>query len=362
MPKSIIKLNTKYIETFRTAKVAGMFDVTVGEKLERQWTVDIPCENKEWHIGVIVGPSGSGKTTIGRELFGRDNYHTGFSWPNDSSFLDGFDSALDVNDITQILSHVGFSSPPSWLLPFSCLSNGQKFRTEMARIISEKNQLTVIDEFTSVVDRQVAKIGCAAISKAIRKRDKKIVALSCHYDILEWLEPDWIYDVASDVFSWGSLRRPGIELEIFQCNRKAWQLFKGHHYLSASISNNAECFIALYNSVPVGFTCAIHFMSNLKRVRRGHRTVVLPDYQGVGIGNTLSEVMAQYYIDNDYRFYSLTSHPAMIQHRNRSSKWRMLRRPGNCSSPGKKDGKSFRNSSAASRLSASFEYIGDRSN
>ena len=41
---------------------------------------------------------------------------------------------------------------------------------------------------------QVAKVASIAIHKAIKRTAKKFIAISCHYDILEWLEPDWVFD------------------------------------------------------------------------------------------------------------------------------------------------------------------------
>ena len=52
----------------------------------------------------------------------------------------------------------------------------------------------VFDEFTSVVDRQVAQTASLAISKAIRRTKKRFIAVSCHSDIIEWLEPDWVFN------------------------------------------------------------------------------------------------------------------------------------------------------------------------
>jgi hypothetical protein len=54
----------------------------------------------------------------------------------------------------------------------------------------------VVDEFTSVVDRQIAKVGALAFGKAWRRnKGHKAVLLSCHYDIIEWLQPDWVYNI-----------------------------------------------------------------------------------------------------------------------------------------------------------------------
>ena len=66
-------------------------------------------------------------------------------------------------------------------------------RVDLARALLEKD-FVCFDEFTSVVDRQVAQTACIAINKAIKKTDKKFVAVSCHYDILDWLQPDWVFD------------------------------------------------------------------------------------------------------------------------------------------------------------------------
>lgn len=354
MPNIIHRIKTEYKETFRTAKVVGMFDVPVSEKLEKTWNINMPIEEKPWKLGLIVGSSGAGKTTIAKKIFGEENYHSGFEWPNDISFLEGFDRELNANEITKALNHVGFSSPPSWLLPFSALSNGQKFRAEIARILLDKKQLTVIDEFTSVIDRTVAKIGCAAISKLIKKMEKKIVAVSCHYDIKEWLEPDWIYDVNDNTFIWGSLRRPEITIEIFECHYKAWELFKNHHYLTGEISHAAKCFIAFYEKEPVAFSSYIHFVHpKKKKTKREHRTVVLPDYQGIGIGNELSNFVGDYCKKNGFNFISTTSHPNMIFSRLKNPKWKMTRKPSVIGA-----NKNMHIKSSSGRLTASFEYIG----
>ena len=88
---------------------------------------------------------------------------------------------------------VGFGSVPSWLKPYNVLSNGEKMRVDLARALLEKDKVC-FDEFTSVVDRNVAQTACIAINKAVKKQDKQFIAISCHYDIIEWLQRDWIFD------------------------------------------------------------------------------------------------------------------------------------------------------------------------
>lgn len=61
------------------------------------------------------------------------------------------------------------------------------------KIFNEKKKNGCFDEFTSVINREVAQIGSYAVQKTIRKNNKKFIAISCHYDIIEWLEPDWTF-------------------------------------------------------------------------------------------------------------------------------------------------------------------------
>lgn len=346
-----------YKPSFRNSKIVGMFDVPVEEKLTKRFEAELPIEEMEWGVGLITGPSGAGKTTIATQAFGADLF-TGYEWPSDKSVVDCFKKGIKIDDITGALSHVGFSSPPAWLLPYKCLSNGQKFRADMARLIceAEKGQTLVVDEFTSVVDRTVAKISSAAVAKYARRKGVQFVAVSCHDDIADWLEPDWIYRVDTGEFSRRCLQRPSIKLEVFRCHHSAWRLFKGHHYLSADINKAAHCFIAMWGDEPVAFAAALPFPHHVvKNYWRGHRTVVLPDYQGVGIGNRLSETIAENYLEQGKRYTSLTSHPAMVQHRLRSDKWVMIRSPGQVAGTVK----SGSMKTSQGRLTASFEYIGD---
>jgi len=358
MPSLKLINKCEFIETFRTSKVIGMFDVPIEKEIIKTFNVNIPIDDMKWNIGVIVGASGSGKTTIGKNLFDEKAYHTGFNWPENKSFVDGFNNSLNTKDIVESLCKVGFSSPPSWLLPFKHLSNGQKFRAEIARAILE-NDLIVFDEFTSVVDRQVAQIGSAAVQKFIRKQNKQFVALSCHYDILEWLEPDWVYDVSINEFTRGDLRRPEIKAKIYQCNRKAWQLFSGNHYLSVTLSKSSQCYVLFINDIPIGFCAVIHFPHpRIKNAKRGHRTVVLPDYQGIGLGNILSDHVAEIQIKNGFRYFSTTSHPAMINYRRKSKKWKMIRMPSYTPKRGKSSSIMNEKSLSTNRLTVSFEYTG----
>ena len=190
MPSFNIVRKNRPSYSFRISNVIGQFDIQP-ENYDEHFVGDITLPNK-WQIGVIFGNSGTGKTTIAKELFS-SNYITQFTYKADN-ILDDMPKECSVKDITKIFNSVVFSSPPSWLKPYNVLSNGEKMRVDLARAILEQNKMIVFDEFTSVVDRNVAKIGSTAVQKAIRKSTKQFIAVTCHEDIIEWLEPDWVFN------------------------------------------------------------------------------------------------------------------------------------------------------------------------
>lgn len=363
MPRARIVRQSPVIRTPRVMQMEGIFDVPPSERTAQEWEVNLPLDEKEWNIGLIVGPSGSGKTTVARELFGNaiaDN----FAWSDDKSILDDFPREMGIKDIIELLSSVGFSSPPSWVKPYRVLSTGEQFRVHVARTLAEQKELAVIDEFTSVVDRTVAQIGSAAVSKAVRRRNQKMIAVACHYDIIEWLTPDWIYQPHTNEFAWRSeRRRPPIELQIKRVHASAWQLYKRYHYLDTNLHKAARCFVAFWNNTPVAFASSLPMPHPIaKNIWREHRVVCLPDYQGAGIGNAISECVASMYTGIGKRYTSVTSNPAMVGYRNKSDKWKMIQKPSTAPVwKGIKGGvrNTFANAKTGrNRLAASFEYIG----
>lgn len=188
MPHFDIIKKSRPSNSFRVSKIQADFDVKP-EHAQEHFIGDITIPN-DWNIGVIVGASGTGKSTIAKEMFSEELI-TGFDY-SAKSVVDDMPKA-SIDDITKMFYAVGFGSVPSWLKPYSVLSNGEKMRVDLARALLERDFI-VFDEFTSVVDRNVAQTACIAINKAIKKTNKKFVAVTCHYDILDWLQPDWVFD------------------------------------------------------------------------------------------------------------------------------------------------------------------------
>jgi len=321
---------TPYNETFRSEKVRSQFDIQPKEKLTHEITLDwnLPTE---WTIGAIVGPSGSGKTTLADRQFDNPSLFDGtepvIDWPEDKSIVDGFPEDVEVQEITEALSKVGFSSPPNWLQPYHTLSTGQRFRVDMARLLIEQTDtIKVVDEFTSTVDRQVAKSISHATAKYARSQSQQFVAVSCHYDILDWLEPDWVIDLETEeVVTDPPFRKPEIEVEIKPVHRQAWEIFREHHYLDHSINKSAHCYVGYWNDEPVTFVGVLHFPHrSTDKFKRVTRIVTLPAYQGLGVGTGVLQTVAQHYRELGNRITIATSHPALMFTLNKNHKWRCI--------------------------------------
>lgn len=341
-----------------TSKTYSFFDVPFSDKSKVTINNNLELPN-DWQIGLIYGPSGSGKTTILNTL-GQQKENT---WDSNKSIISNF-YPIDFEEASKVLCAVGLSSIPVWFRPFHLLSNGEQFRANLARILIEESDIHLIDEYSSVVDRTVAKSASFSISKWIRnKPNKRVVFASCHEDIIEWLQPDWIYNPleGKTILPRGCLQRPQIELKIFRAKYTAWDLFKQYHYLSADLNKAAKCFVAFWNDRAVAINATLAFPHpTVKNAWRGSRTVVLPDYQGLGIGSRLSDHIGSMVVSNNGRYFSKTIHPSMIFYRLKSPNWKETTHSRKARSPSNHS-MLARNWNATDRFCYAFEYVGSPS-
>jgi GNAT superfamily N-acetyltransferase len=401
MPTVDLTVECPVYESFRVQQVAGMFDVQLAEKATARFAVELPALEEAWSIGLIVGPSGSGKSTIARRFYG-DELYRGAAWPEDKAVIDVLDG-VSTRQAVELFTAVGFSSPPSWVKPYSVLSGGERFRCDLARALAERQSavgsgqravsalsdeaedagqrdgmrlplkqnhslpaadrplptpLLVFDEFTSVVDRQVARASSAAIAKGVRsgRIPCRFIAVTCHYDVAEWLEADWVLDMAASELTRRRLRRPPIVLEIHRASPAAWRLFARHHYLSGELARGARCYLAAWNGEPVAFCATLPLVGRRGR-RRFTRIVTLPDYQGMGIGMRVVAAVASLHRAEGLRISVTSSHPALVRHCRRSADWKAVR-VAKAGAPRRSSSRFRHYCGAAGRAGVSFEYIG----
>lgn len=327
MDKIEIHNRVNDFNSYRAARVKSLFNAESGCNFDL--TIEGVDLSGDWNIGVVVGPSGSGKTSIGKQIFeGNKIINLSEGWNIDRPIIDDICPDGDFNTITGLLASVGLGDVPAWLRPFHVLSNGEQFRAGLARVICDKPDEVVIDEFTSVVDRQIAKIGSQAFQKAWRRENKsgKAVLLTPHYDIVDWIQPDWVIDTKTKTFERGIPRkRPSIELEIRKVNGSYWKYYKPHYYLDLPMPIAAEYFIGTVNG-ELACHLAVCPWFHLKGYR-ATRLVTMPEWQGAGVGTRFLNAIAEYHLQGNGRknkklpTFFHTSHPQLCEALRRSSKW-----------------------------------------
>lgn len=358
MPSFDILRKSTPVQTFRVASVCGTYDLQTNA-IEEHFVGNIDLPNK-WNIGLIVGRSGTGKTTIAKELFS-DFMVQEYTYTHEC-LLDDFPKEASMQQIYKALNSVGFSSPPSWLKSYHVLSNGEKMRCDLARAIVENKDMFVFDEFTSVVDRNVAQIGSLAMQKAIRRQNKQFIAVTCHYDVEEWLQPDWVFCTDDFTFRICEVQKKNINIDIFEVRNnkeRLWDVFRKYHYLSHSFNKASRVFVATYKGNLCAFVAILPFPHPIKKhTWKGHRTVVLPDFQGVGIARAFTDKIGHILHTEGKKFISTTSNPNMINARLKSPNWKCTHqgRISSGSRSGLIQNKHKKGSTSCNRITASFEY------
>lgn len=321
--KLTVKHSCEDFDSYRSARVKSLFNVDSGANFSLD--VSLPIEDGDWQIGLIAGPSGSGKSSLGQALWGRRAVYRP-RWPAGKPIVDAIAPRGDFNAVTGALASVGLGSVPAWLRPHRVLSMGERFRADLARVISEAPPRVVIDEFTSVVDRQIAKVGALAFQRAWRRTRGKAVLLSCHYDIIEWLAPDWILDTATGEFTRGLLRRrPPIQLDIWQTDWRYWPAFEPHHYLKLPQMVAATCYVGAIGGELVAH---VAFATRPGMVEaRACRLVIMPEWQGAGLGMRFLNAICEQWRRGENRHNKPmptlfhTSHPGLAAAIRRDPKW-----------------------------------------
>jgi len=366
-----LEIKNKIINDKYTEYVYEAFDIQDKEET----CVKIPinfseCKTFDWNIGVIYGGSGTGKTTLLKQ-FGNlidDNFD------DKKALISNFDW-LSPKDASSLLSSMGLSSVPTWLRPFALLSNGEQYRARLAYKVGKarENEVILIDEFTSVVDRDVAKAMSNAIQKYIRRENKKIILASCHFDIMEWLLPDWTYSPLKGRVERHDYRRqsrPQIKLSIFRCRYETWNIFKQHHYLSEELNAAAKCFCFTLNDKPVGFIAILPMPSGtVKDAFRVSRLVILPDYQGLSIGIKILNIFGALYKSIEKHLYIKTSNPSLFNGmKNNINTWKLMKENNDVSQIKKSNdrlleqGKDNGLKLVKESITKSYKYIGEKSN
>lgn len=174
-----------------TQMVQNNFDYTfTGESKFYPYELPNTIYDMDFDIMVITGASGSGKSTLLAE-FDRGGYsYADKHYDSSKAIVSNFNTPEEASFK---LSAVGLNSMPVWCRPRNVLSVGEGFRADIALNL-ESNM--IFDEFTSTIDRNVAKSTCNGLQKYIRNNNlHDMVFCSCHKDYIPYLQPDIVVDL-----------------------------------------------------------------------------------------------------------------------------------------------------------------------
>lgn len=123
-------------------------------------------------------------------------------------------------------------------------------------------------------------------------------------------------------------KHPPLDLRVERIERWIWGMFRSYHYMSAGLHRGVKCFGALSEGDCVGFCAVLHFPHPKNSHYRIHRLVVLPDWQGLGIGLLLLDTVGALYSALGRELRMPAMHPSLIRSLDRSPRWSMTKRPG----------------------------------
>lgn len=187
----LIRKTEPLVTKVKTDEFTAMAESCFDYKFTGESTVypyQLPKLPDNFGICCIVGASGSGKSTMLREFDSR------YSFENKKFDDNAIVSNFETPEIaSERLSASGLNSMPVWCRPRRVLSVGEGFRADLAL---NMDSYKIFDEFTSTIDRNVAKSTCNGIQRYIRKNNiHNIVFCSCHKDYISFLKPDIVIDL-----------------------------------------------------------------------------------------------------------------------------------------------------------------------
>jgi len=330
MQNYVVNLESEVFKSFRCQKAADSLDIDVSKKSKHNLEVNADLDTK-FNVGLIVGSSGSGKTTLAKKIFGTDCFELDIDETN--PIIDQFDKQFSYDECANALMSIGLTSVPCWIRPVHTLSNGQRARAEAAIAMSnKKSDVVVIDEWTSVVDRTVAKVMSHCVAKHSRRYNKTVVLNSCHYDVIDWLNPDWIIDCNTQKYidrrsMVGTFERTDrLRFDIKEVDRNTWRCFSKYHYLSDRLPGGKIFTFGLFhNSEQIGFTCFAAYIIGDQNTYFTNRTTIHPDFCGLGIGINFTNETSKIMVQRGYKIKSKASSIPMYKSRSKSPLWKLTK-------------------------------------
>ncbi|WP_240420344.1 hypothetical protein [Paenibacillus periandrae] len=259
-------------------------------------------------INVIYGPSGAGKSSIInqiKQIIG-------------GRFIDVVEKqndyliemvGEDAKEAIRILTHSGLGEGNLFLRTYSQLSEGQKFRMQLALELDKNSEENLfIDEFASKLDPSTAKAVARTFSKQMRKKNQCLFVCCNNPDVAKAFGADVEIAVGYDnqvEIQYPNKLQANIfntpEIELLVSTPDKYEQFRKYHYLHIDgRMDNAKTVLAISEDIPVGIIIMIPPLSSRREILHPyfklinskmismHRIVVHPEFRGTGIAKKLA--------------------------------------------------------------------------
>ena len=322
--KCHVEFSTKAEVTERTLAVCEAFGLGVDEAKHFVVFDDFSLDFRRGDLIYITGDSGGGKTLLlkaFKEFFGDEaTALSDFEIDPDETLVEGIGG--DAKEAIETLSLCGLNDAFLFLRKYKELSDGQKYRYKLAKLIDNKEtKVWIIDEFCATLDRVMARIIAYLIQKVARKLGKTVVAATTHQDLVEDFQPDILVEKGFE----NEVRAASKEIVPEKCSVfKNVSIQKGtiedysklsrFHYRTKGKDESAslrikDCYRLLFNDMLIGVIVYSRSYLNLKarnmvfgerylytpgdmqkvrlineEIARISRVVVHPKFRGIGLG------------------------------------------------------------------------------
>ncbi|MEM2760473.1 MAG: ATP-binding cassette domain-containing protein [Nitrososphaerales archaeon] len=198
--KADIRFKTKASITPRTVKISEAFGIGTDDEHEFVIYDDFALEVNRGDIVYITGDSGSGKSLLLKKLasdlanggFGRVIIDREIERQIDpeKTLIDQVSEGKDLSEAIKTLSLAGLNEAFLMIRKYPELSDGQKYRFKLAKMIDSNADVWVMDEFLALLDRTTAKVVAYTIQKTARKLQKTVIVATTHTDLDKDLNPN----------------------------------------------------------------------------------------------------------------------------------------------------------------------------
>jgi len=182
--------------TDKVTAVSESFGIGVDESQTHKVLQGVSLNWNDGDLIYVTGDSGGGKSTLLR-LFkehessrGRDVRDFGATEVSNLTLIDGLPG--NAEEAMGILNVAGLGEASLMIKRFEELSDGQRYRYRIAKLISKGAQTIVIDNFGDALDRDTAKVLSYNLQKWVRRKKITLIVATPHHDLIEDLNPNII--------------------------------------------------------------------------------------------------------------------------------------------------------------------------